>query len=242
MLKAVSWNQIKQRVGYFIRLNQMSVEMMLTNPVDEKNRSVVFFGDSRAKSWATPPDLHSLTFRNRGISLDTSSQSLNRFDKHVRPIQPQCVVLQVGVNDFKPISYSPNQKEKVFAAFKQNIRELHARSLAIGATLILTTIFPVGWQKPAGFGSFWQPEVAGAIADMNAYIRSLGTSDCWVLDAFFILANEVGCIQDSYAVDSLHINSLGYTALNKALTAVFANMNLVPDASDLSADISRHYV
>jgi lysophospholipase L1-like esterase len=43
------------------------------------------------------------SFVNRGINTQTSAQVLGRFDKHVVPLHPNIVIVQVGINDLKTI-------------------------------------------------------------------------------------------------------------------------------------------
>jgi hypothetical protein len=73
---------------------------------------VVFYGDSRAAEW-TAPQLPGFTFVNRGIGSQTSAQVLGRFDQDIASLQPDYVVIQVGINDLKTLPLFPNQAEAI---------------------------------------------------------------------------------------------------------------------------------
>jgi len=71
--------------------------------------TVMFFGDSRALSWpiVETTDYH---FINRAIGNQTSTQIVQRFDKHVAPHQPQLLLVQMCVNDLKMIPPFPDYR------------------------------------------------------------------------------------------------------------------------------------
>ncbi|MBN2394056.1 MAG: SGNH/GDSL hydrolase family protein, partial [Anaerolineae bacterium] len=95
-------------------------------PRDTDQRRVVFFGDSRAYSWPAIPELKTYQFVNRGIGNETSAQALERFDAHVAPLNPDIVIIQVGVNDLKTIPLFPEQKASITANCKANIAAIVA--------------------------------------------------------------------------------------------------------------------
>lgn len=186
-----------------------------TGPAGPERTTVVFFGDSRAAEWPAP-DLGQYRFVNRGVGSQTSAQVVRRFDAHVRPLQPRLVILQVGINDLKTIPLFPERKVSIVARCQENIRQIVSQSTDLGATVILTTIFPVG-RVPVERRPFWSDEVAAAVDEVNAYIRSLAGEQVVVLDAFAILADERGVARPEYSRDLLHLNEAGYEALNEAL-------------------------
>lgn len=183
--------------------------------------TVVLFGDSRAAAWPAPPNLSEFEFVNRGIGAQTSAQCAQRFDDHVSPLHPQIVIVQVGINDLKTIPLFPERKEVIIARCKENIQEIVDRSTALGATVILTTIFPIG-RVPLERRPFWSDDVALAIDEVNAHISSLQSENIIVFDSYSILADNKGLVRPEYSQDFLHINAKGYEALNHELTHVLA--------------------
>lgn len=184
-------------------------------PVRDGRTRVVFLGDSRAFTWP-PPDLAAVEFINRGIGSQTTGQVLGRFDAHVAPLTPDIVVVQVGINDLKTIPLFPQERDAIVAKAQENIAAIVRKSQDLGATVIVTTIFPHGevpWQRRF----VWSPDVARAIIEVNDSLATLADERIFVLDAASILADQTGFVRREYQVDLLHINRAGYDALNERL-------------------------
>jgi lysophospholipase L1-like esterase len=179
---------------------------------------VIFFGDSRAADWPSP-DLPQFTFINRGTGGQTSTEALLYFETAVEPLRPRIVVLQIGVNDLATLSFSPEQREQVVVVCKNNIQQMVARLVALGAKAILTTIFPVGDVDMF----FYSPaEIVEAIDEVNTFIHSLAAPDVVLFDAYALLASNDGFVLPEYTLDLLHINAIGYETLNRELVKVLA--------------------
>jgi len=229
LLVSVALNLIlfAQSRQYYLQLNETRLDPLglssyspdtLQYTAKSDKALVVLFGDSRAANWP-PPDLARFEFVNRGIGAQTSAQALQRFDYHVRPLHPQVVLVQVGINDLKTIPLFPERKEAIIASCQNNIQHIVTQSVDDGAIVILTTIFPIG-EVPLERQPFWSPDVAKAISEVNIFIRSLEAQNVIILDAYSILADENGTIQDEYAQDTLHLNTAGYAALNRYLLPI----------------------
>ena len=76
-------------------------------------KRVVFVGDSRAAAWPAPGALPGFVFINRGVNGHTAVQTQQRFDRHVTPLQPHIVVIQVGINDLHSIAVLADEKAAV---------------------------------------------------------------------------------------------------------------------------------
>lgn len=188
-----------------------------SNPPPKTNSRVrlVFFGDSRAASWLSP-DMEGYEFINRGIGSQTSIQTLQRFEQHIKPLEPDIVLIQVGVNDLKTIPLFPQRKELTLADCKTNIQQIVEQSKALGAVVILTPILPVG-EIPLERKPFWSDDVGLAIKEVNTYINSLASENVIIFDPFSILVDEKGVVKPEYSKDELHLNSQGYKVLNQEL-------------------------
>ena len=184
--------------------------------MSEERPLVLFYGDSRAASWPSP-DLEEFRFANRGVNGHTSAQSLLRFEAHATPLEPDILMLQVGINDLVGIPLLPGQEKSIVAATKDNIGEIVTRAQAAGTTVILSTIFPTGpvpiYQYP-----FWSPAFDAAIHDVNQHIRSLAGEGVIILETGCILGDRDGRVQTEFAADFLHLNEQGYAALNRSLS------------------------
>jgi len=207
-------------------------------------RRVVFFGDSRARSWVKPT-LQGYEFINAGVSSQTSVQALYRLPLQLPPIKPDVVVIQVGINDLKTIALFPQRKAEIIRRCKANLQQMVQDIQRLGALTIVTTIFPTGDISPLR-QPFWSTDIERAIQDLNAFIAHLGeplgdlaTSQnlqnsqdpekqthathpplqkVFVFDTFSLLADDRGKVLRSYQEDELHLTPQGYTVLNEALT------------------------
>lgn len=189
-------------------------------------RLVVFFGDSRALEWPAPADTAAWQFINRGINAQTSVQAAGRFEHHIAALQPDVLVVQVGVNDLRLIPLFPQQREQIIASAKQHIDLIVAQALGSGSMVILSTVFPVGKpsfeQKLTGESA----EIITAVREVNQYIRSLASDQVKILEADRILGDATGSIvRVEYHEDFLHINKRGYDTLNQELMRILATVN-----------------
>ena len=232
-LACLNWLTFRQTKRYYLQLNDLRLDPLgLTTyasdpgppPVDWDRTTVVFYGDSRAAQWP-PPELAGVVFVNRGIGAQTSAQVAGRFDDHVRPLRPQIVVVQVGINDLKTIPLFPERRGAITSRCIENIRQIVKQSNDVGAAVVLTTVFPTG-RVPLYRRPFWSGDVALAVNEVNAGIRSLAGPDVIVLDGFDILADPEGVMQAEYGRDLLHLTAAGYGALNEALVHTLENMDL----------------
>lgn len=183
---------------------------------DSEKLRVVFFGDSRAYQWPAPAGLERFEFINRGIGSQTSTQVVERFDDHVLPLQPDVVLLQMGINDLKTSPLFPELKSWIIATCKENIERTVREIQEQGGTVILTTIFPLG-QLPVERRLLWSDDVDGAIGEVNEFIISLEGERVIIFDTGQVLAGENGLVRNEYSRDFLHLNERGYEALNEAL-------------------------
>lgn len=213
---------------YYLLLNKTTLDPLGLSAFDNSSiapaastSSVVFFGDSRAEMWRVPTNLKGFSFVNRGIGSQTSAQVLGRFDEHISPLNPDIIIVQVGINDLKAIPLFPEQKAAIITNCKNNIQQVVARSINSGATVILTTVFPIG-PVPLTRQPFWSPDIAQAVDQVNAYLRSLKAKNVLILDAYSLLVQN-NQVQSNYVYDTLHINQRGYENLNQELIPMLSN-------------------
>lgn len=214
-----------QAKSYYLQLNKtnldplglqtFSSDSLPDSLPDNASATIVFFGDSRAAMWVAPDNINNVYFVNRGIGNQTSTQVLGRFEQHILPIEPDILVVQVGINDLKTIPLFPQQKVTIIRTCKTNIQKIVARSVNEDITVILTTIFPIG-SVPLIRQPFWSPDVALAVEEVNAYLDSLKAKNVLILDAYSLLVEDQQ-VKRQYVYDTLHINSRGYKALNQEL-------------------------
>lgn len=225
---------------YYVELNQVRLDplgLSFYNPDPklgdkEDRKRVVFFGDSRAEGW-TAPKIEGYEFINRGVSGQTSAQTSQRFDYHMADLDPDIVVIQVGVNDLKAIPLMPESRNIIIDLCRSNIRQMVEDSKALGATVIVSTILPVG-EIPFIRKPVWSDDVAQAIYEVNGYIDSLADDDqVFIFDGFSAVVDGQGLMSEDYRQDELHLNNQGYVALNQAFVE-FLNAADFPSASEIA--------
>ncbi len=212
-----------QAKKYYFELNQTRLDPLGLSyyPVKSKEITgtnqfrVVFFGDSRAANW-TSPNISGYEFINRGISSQTSVQTIQRFSYHVRSLKPNVVVIQVGINDLKTVALFPERRKLIVTNCQANIKRIVEESRNLGAVVIVTTIFPVG-EVPLARKPFWSDEIGQTVKETNAYIATLADDKTIVFDTFSLLADSQGMMLQNYRADGLHLNNQGYVILNKEL-------------------------
>ena len=225
---ALNYALYKQGKRYYSELNALRLDPLErryfkdTEPPESGLPLVVIYGDSRAASWPSA-DLGQLEFVNRGIPAQTSVQVLERFDYDIKPLRPKVMLIQVGINDLKTIPLFPDNRQVIVANCKENIQRLVEKSIDLGASVILTTIFPVG-EVPLERRLFWSDEVDVAIGDVNDYIRSLAGGQVTVLDAHSVLVGDNGSTRPEYSQDQLHLTAAGYRRLNSELMPILENV------------------
>jgi len=187
-----------------------------TPPGAADKPALVFFGDSRALEWTAPPEAAAWQVVNRGIGAQTTAQVLGRFDQEIAPLRPKIILLEVGINDLKTIPLFPDQKTSIIQQCQANIAEIVRRARALGATVILATIFPTG-RVPLQRQLFWSADIPAAVQTVNGYLPTLQSNGVVIFDAAQVLADANGGLRAEYSRDELHLNAAGYEALNQAL-------------------------
>lgn len=206
---------------YYLQLNAshldpLGLNVFIHTPSTMRLPLIVFFGDSRAAQWPAPDQVKNVTTINRGIGNQTTAQLVGRFKAHVTPLHPEIIIIQAGINDLKTIPLFPDQKEAIIYNCKANLKEIINLSLDTGAQVIVTTIFPLG-KLPIERRPFWSDDVKMAIDEVNAFIETLTSDQVIVFETGKVLANSDGLVYPQYSQDFLHINDLGYAALNKEI-------------------------
>lgn len=206
-----------------IRLDPLGLDRLppdVRRPDTQGRPLAVFLGDSRAESWPAPEGRGDMAFINRGVDGQTTAQILARFDAHLPALRPDWVILQAGINDLKTLPLFPWREREIVARTQANLAALVQRSRALGARVVLTTVFPAG-AVPLARRPFWSPAVARAVAEVNAQLRRLAGPDVLVLDGHALLSQD-GQARAAYYLDTLHLNPRGYAALNQALSPLLA--------------------
>lgn len=208
------------------RLNPLGLNAFTSNHVEKQDSdsvNVVFFGDSRVAEWPLP-NVDGFDFVNRGINSHTSNQLLLRYDAHIRPLNPHILFVQVCINDLFSIPLNAESSEAIIIGCKNNIQQIVRDARGQDATVILSTIFPVG-RVPIESRLFWSDEILLAVEEVNSFIKSLEGDGVVVFDTFSILANDEGRLLQEFSRDMLHLNSAGYEEINREFIPLLKSLN-----------------
>lgn len=222
VFKLYNKSKYYQKEMYKSKLDPLGIKFYPTEAIQQNSwdkKRVVFFGDSRAYQWISPTNMEQFEFINRGIGGQTSIQALERMEQHVNPLQPDIIIIQVCVNDLKMIEAFPELQAILIENCKKNLSQIVSRSLDLGATVILSTIFPLG-ELPIQSKLFSSSDVMKGIDEVNLFIRSLEGDGVLVFDTGSVLTDEVGIVRKQYSQDFLHLNHRGYETLNSELVRI----------------------
>lgn len=172
----------------------------------DQRPSLVFIGNSITDGWARtrPQFFNENNIAGRGISGQTSSQMLVRFQSDVIDLSPKAVVILAGTNDIARNNGIISLKH-VF----QNIKSMCQLAIANGITPVIASVLP-----STGFA--WRPSVAPAddIRILNKMLSDYaGETGIQYLDYYSALANEQGGLPKSLSADGTHPNDKAYSIM-----------------------------
>ena len=166
---------------------------------------VVFFGDSITQGWAAfDAGLFSDQSVNRGISGQTTSQMVVRFQDDVIALKPAVVHILAGTNDV-----AGNTGPVAQAWIEANVRTLVELAKAHGVKVVLGSILPAGRFT-------WRPELTPAptIRALNANLRRYAEAEGLVyVDYHAAMATPDGALRPELTGDGVHPNAAGYAIM-----------------------------
>lgn len=185
--------------------------------VERGRHRVVYFGDSRIFLWEPLPKIPDVDSINRGRKGETTSLALLRQTRDVISLEPDVVVIEMGINDLKAIGVMPENAAQIVDLTQNNIRQIVANLSGHNIKIVLLTIFPPGViDLPRR--AFWSPKINEAINSINQSLEQISMPNVEVLDLDMIF-NKNEMMDPDYAHDTLHINQEGYLALNEIVGA-----------------------
>jgi len=183
-----------------------------------KRPTAVFMGDSITEGWieADPEFFAGNGYVDRGISGQSSSQMVARFEQDVVALRPRAIHIMAGTNDIGGATGPISEDE-----FAGNIRAMLDMAKANGIAVVLAGIPPMSRLLPRpDFDT--RPVVPRLNARLKALAKEYGAT--WV-DYFPPLAAPDGSFDARFANDGVHPTRAGYhvmepmarAALGKAL-------------------------
>ncbi len=215
---------------YLIKKSYLSYNLLRVDPLEinrfdtrqiqnsDDLKNLWMLGDSRIARWnaahlASPY----LSIKNLGLEGQTSSQVLNRLKYYLENEVPQCVILEVGINDLKIIGLKKSLYSQIEAQCYENITSILDLCLINKIEVILINIFPTGDIKfPRRL--FWNSYVDSAIINVNRRLTQFcNLRGVFYYDTYMLLCDKNLDVKEIYQDGFLHLNDSAYKALSEDL-------------------------
>lgn len=184
----------------------------------------VIIGASYVAGWEIY-EIENLTFVNKGVSGETSTEMLHRFDRDVIALRPFAVIIWGCINDV--FNANPDAIDSAIDKTKNNFIAMIKLAEDNGIRPILTTELTIRCQsswtatianrigKILGRASY-QDYINNQVRSLNRWIIEYASSqNIMLLDFHAALSDEQGLRQKEYAVaDGSHISTSGYAKLS----------------------------
>lgn len=171
---------------------------------------IVFIGDSITEFW----ERYDLVFFsqnnyiNRGISSQTTSQILERFQNDVIDLQPKCVIILAGINDIAE-NNGPISLEEIM----ENSIKMVEKSLKNNIEVLLCSILPAN-------NFYWNPKIQPIekIMQLNQMIKAYSLAkQIKYVDYYTEMIDENSGLDTKYTNDRVHPNLEGYLKMKSIL-------------------------
>jgi lysophospholipase L1-like esterase len=140
-------------------------------------------------------------------------------------IRPNIVVIQVGINDLKLLGPRPELREAVIDTCVSNILAVVRECRAMGAQVILTTVWPTGEVSTAR-RFVWSSAVEAGIHETNARLEKRLAAIPHVTVTNLLAAASVDLPPGkNYTLyrDTLHLRPAAYARLSKVLVETISS-------------------
>ncbi|HWR17175.1 MAG TPA: SGNH/GDSL hydrolase family protein [Terriglobales bacterium] len=173
---------------------------------------VVFMGDSITDHWDLAASFPGKPYVNRGISGQTTSQMLIRFQPDVVNLRPSAVVILAGTNDI-----AGNTGPILIEQIENNFSAMAAIARANKIPVIVSSILPVHNYTEAS-QKFFVSRPMAQIRVLNDWLRDFAKDQGYVyVDYFSVMLDEKGLLKRELAADGLHPNAEGYKMMAEML-------------------------
>ena len=195
------------QVKEWANLKKYQAENQSVKPM--KN-AVVLMGDSITEFWKTnsPDFFANYPLIDRGISGQTTSQMVVRFEQDVIALKPKTVVILAGINDIAE-NTGPITLEAVF----DNIEIMVNKAKAHKIKPILCSVLPAN-------KFWWNSKIypADKVIALNKMIKAYALKNkITYVDYYSVMVDTDKGLQFQYGEDGVHPNSTGYKIMERLL-------------------------
>ena len=179
--------------------------------------AVVLMGDSITEFWKTnsPDFFANYPLIDRGISGQTTSQMVLRFEQDVIALKPKAVVILAGINDIAE-NTGPITLEAVF----DNIEIMVKKAKAHKIKPILCSILPAN-------KFWWNAKIypADKVIALNKMIKAYALKNkITYVDYYTVMVDADKGLQYQYGEDGVHPNPNGYKVMEALLLKALGNI------------------
>ena len=171
---------------------------------------IVFIGDSITEFWERHDSIFfsQNKYINRGISSQTSSQILERFQNDVIDLEPKWVIILAGINDI-----AENNGPISIVEIMNNIVSMVENALKNNIEVVLCAILPAS-------NFYWNPKIKPIekIKQLNILIEAYClTEKIKFVDYYTPMVDEYFGLDKKFTDDGVHPNLNGYLKMKTIL-------------------------
>ena len=188
-------------------------EVFASENANFSHGQIVFIGDSLTDGCAVDTFYGGLSLAtyNRGIGGDTTEGVLKRLKLSLFELQPEKIVLMIGINDI-----NGNRTEKEILKNYKAILEEIKKNLP-EAEVYCVSILPVN-KDLESFTHIDVDKSRAAVLEINPKIKTLvGELGYTFVDAYPSFADGNDYLHKNLSVDGIHLNSEGYEVYSEIL-------------------------
>lgn len=214
ILKCTSVSAQSDHLAVWANLQKYQAE---NQSVKSMKNTVVLMGDSITEFWKTnSPDFFAqYPLIDRGISGQTTSQMVVRFEQDVIALKPKTVVILAGINDIAE-NTGPITLEAVF----DNIEIMVNKAKAHKIRPILCSVLPAN-------KFWWNSKIypADKVVALNKKIKAYALKNkITYVDYYSVMVDADKGLQYQYGEDGVHPNPKGYKVMEALLLKAIGNI------------------
>ncbi len=192
----------KRRGDHYANL----LELFIDDCKTREKGGLVFVGDSITEGFPTSTAFRNQNVANRGIGGDKIEGVIERLDVSVSLLEPKKIYLMIGINDIesKPSPKIEYLKEKYTILIKGMKKAAPKAEINIQSILPLCSVHEI---------------YNNTVIEFNKFLVSLAKDEnVNYVDIYSDMIDKNGKLRESYTMDGIHLNLIGYVAwLNKIL-------------------------
>lgn len=175
-------------------------------------------GDSRVEMWPAAELPAAWHIQNFGRSGWTTGEIKSALADALSRAAPRMIILQAGINDIQGAGYRPENLPAAAETAARHFAEMASLCREAGTPLVFTSTLPRG-PRTLRDRWFWTAEMDAAAANLNDSLAKLAGPGVYYADLRPAVCDSENLVQSRFALDTLHLNPAGYTAVSPALVA-----------------------